>query len=159
MNTSADAATKLLDVALRLSELRYRRLFESAKDGILILDASTGQITDVNPFMVDLLGYTREEYLGKALWEIGTFKDVAASKSAFLELQHQQYIRYEDLPLTTKDGRQADGEFVSNVYPEGDHEVIQCNIRDISKKKAAAKKARSGAEDGSRGHACRRHGS
>jgi PAS domain S-box-containing protein len=134
------AAAKEIPEALRLSELRYRRLFESAKDGILILDASTGQITDVNPFMVDLLGYTREEYLGKALWEIGTFKDVAASKSAFLELQHLQYIRYEDLPLTTKDGRQADVEFVSNVYQEDDHEVIQCNIRDISKKKAAAKK-------------------
>jgi PAS domain S-box-containing protein len=137
---SAPDAAAEIPAALHLSELRYRRLFESAKDGILILDASTGRITDVNPFMVDLLGYSREEYLGKALWEIGTFKDVAASKSAFLELQHLQYIRYEDLPLTTKDGRQADVEFVSNVYPEGDHEVIQCNIRDISKKKAAAKK-------------------
>jgi PAS domain S-box-containing protein len=136
----ADSATETPDVALRLSELRYRRLFESAKDGILILDANTGQITDVNPFMVDLLGYTREEYLGKALWEIGAFKDVAANKSAFLELQHLQYIRYEDLPLTTKDGRQADVEFVSNVYPEDDHEVIQCNIRDISKRKAAARR-------------------
>src|SRR5580658_6536363 len=136
----ADAAAEPPEAALRLSELRYRRLFESAKDGILILDASTGQITDVNPFMVDLLGYTREEYLGKVLWEIGAFKDVAASKSAFLELQHLQYIRYEDLPLTTKDGRQADVEFVSNVYSEDDHEVIQCNIRDISKRKAAAAK-------------------
>ena len=136
----ADPATETPEVSLRVSELRYRRLFESAKDGILILDASTGQITDVNPFMVDLLGYTREEYLGKALWEIGAFKDVAASKSAFLELQHLQYIRYEDLPLTTKDGRQADVEFVSNVYAEDGREVIQCNIRDISKRKAAARK-------------------
>jgi len=136
----ADPAPETPDMPLRVSELRYRRLFESAKDGILILDASTGQITDVNPFMVDLLGYTREEYLGKVLWEIGAFKDVAANKSAFLELQHLQYIRYDDLPLTTKDGRQADVEFVSNVYPEGDHDVIQCNIRDISKRKAAARK-------------------
>jgi PAS domain S-box-containing protein len=135
-----DGAKELPEPELRLSELRYRRLFESAKDGILILDASTGEITDVNPFMVDLLGYTREEYLGKVLWEIGAFKDVAASKSAFLELQRLQYIRYEDLPLTTKDGRQADVEFVSNVYPEDDHDVIQCNIRDISKRKAAARK-------------------
>jgi len=134
-----DTSTEITEAALRLSERRYRRLFETAKDGILILDASTGQITDVNPFMVDLLGYTREEYLGKALWEIGAFKDVAASKSAFQELQHLQYIRYDDLPLTTKDGRQADVEFVSNVYPEDDHEVIQCNIRDIGKRKAAAR--------------------
>ena len=135
-----DAGAEIPETALRLSELRYRRLFESAKDGILILDARTGRITDVNPFMVDLLGYTREEYLGKALWEIGAFKDVAASKSAFSELQHLEYIRYEDLPLTTKDGRQADVEFVSNVYPEGDAQVIQCNVRDISKKKATEKK-------------------
>src|ERR1700690_2003638 len=97
----AEPAMDVPEGVLRVSEVRYRRLFESAKDGILILDASTGQITDVNPFMVDLLGYTREEYLGKVLWEIGAFKDVAASKSAFSDLQHLQYIRYEDLPLTT----------------------------------------------------------
>src|SRR5664280_256162 len=122
--------------ALRASELRYRRLFETAKDGILILDAKTGQITDVNPFLVKLLGYTYNEFIGVPLWEIGPFRDIKECKLAFLELQDKEYIRYESLPLETKDGRSIAVEFVSNVYGlSGGTRVIQCNIRDISERK------------------------
>ncbi len=123
--------------ALRDSETRYRRLFETAQDGILILDARTGSITDVNPFLVKLLDYSREEFLGKELWDIGLFKDVEASKAAFRELQAKQYVRYEDLPLKTKAGRSINVEFVSNVYGVNGKKVIQCNIRDITQRKLA----------------------
>ena len=124
--------------ALRASELRYRRLFETAKDGILILDAQTGQISDVNPFLVNLLGYTYDEFIGLPLWEIGPFKDIKECKLAFLELQDKEYIRYESLPLETKDGRSIAVEFVSNVYGlSAGTRVIQCNIRDITKRKQA----------------------
>lgn len=120
---------------LQASEMRYRRLFESAKDGILILDADTGEIGDVNPFLTDLLGYSKDEFLGKKLWEIGPFKDIAASKEAYEELQTKEYIRYEDLPLETRDGQPRDVEFVSNVYEVNNKRVIQCNIRDITERK------------------------
>ncbi|MFA6240870.1 MAG: response regulator [Candidatus Hydrogenedentales bacterium] len=123
---------------LLASETRYRRLFESAKDGILILDADTGEIVDVNPFLVDLLGFDHEYFLGKKLWGIGPFKDIAASEAAFLELREEEYIRYEDLPLETRDGRRIDVEFVSNVYLVDSRKVIQCNIRDISERKRTA---------------------
>src|ERR1700687_2121865 len=123
--------------ALRVSELRYRRLFETAKDGILLLDAKTGQITDVNPFLVNLLGYSHDEFMGTPLWEIGPFKDIKECKLAFLELQEKEYIRYESLPLETRDGRSIAVEFVSNVYElSGGMRVIQCNIRDITRKQA-----------------------
>lgn len=122
---------------LQFSELRYRRLFETAQDGILILDAYSGRITDANPFLKDLLGYSDEELLGKELWEIGVFKDIVDSKKTFLELQTKGYIRYKDLPLETKDGRSVDVEFVSNVYMVDTQKVIQCNIRDISNRKKA----------------------
>ena len=121
--------------AIRDSEVRYRRLFEAAQDGILILDADTGLITDVNPFLMELLDYSREEFIGKALWEIGPFKDVAASKTAFRELQSQKYVRYENLPLATRAGRSINVEFVSNVYRVNNKKVIQCNIRDITRRK------------------------
>ena len=121
---------------LRASEIRYRRLFESARDGILILDAASRQITDVNPFMVELLGYSRDEFLGKELWEIGLFKDKDESRAAFRELQATGYIRYEDLPLQTKAGKLWNVEFISNVYREDGHQVIQCNIRDITERKS-----------------------
>ncbi|MBV5306680.1 MAG: PAS domain S-box protein [Desulfobulbaceae bacterium] len=123
--------------ALLESEKRYRRLFESAKDGILILNADTGQVVDVNPFLIQLLGYSYDEFCGKYIWEIGAFKDIAASKDAFQTLQDNEYIRYEDLPLETKGGQSKAVEFVSNVYLVDQSKVIQCNIRDISASKQA----------------------
>jgi len=122
---------------IRTSELRYRRLFEAAQDGILMLDAQTGAIMDVNPFLIKMLGYTRAEFMDKKLWEMGAFRDIEASQEAFEVLQKNEYIRYEDLPLRAKNGRLVDVEFVSNVYLVGGEKVIQCNIRDITERKQA----------------------
>ena len=130
----AEAARNQAQQALEDSETRYRRLFETAKDGILILDFKTGQIVDVNPFLIEMLGYTHSEFVGKKLWEIGPFKDIPASRSAFSELQTKGVIRYDDLPLETKDGRRINVEFVSNVYPVDGTQVVQCNIRDITER-------------------------
>jgi len=129
--------TESTRAALKASEIRYRRLFETAQDGILILNADTGEIDDVNPFLTDLLGYSREQLLGNKLWEIGPFKDTKASKAAFRDLQRLAYVRYEDLPLETKSGKSINVEFVSNVYRANGGLVIQCNIRDITERKQA----------------------
>ncbi len=137
MTGAAFAAIAGTRSSLEESELRYRRLFEAARDGILILDASTGAITDVNPYLIEMLGYSRDEFLAKRLWEVGAFRDIQASKDAFLALQKSEYIRYKDMPLRAKDGHLIPVEFVSNVYVAGQHKVIQCNIRDISERKEA----------------------
>jgi len=132
---------------LQLSELRYRRLFETAQDGILILDADSGKITDANPFLKEILGYSQSELLGKELWEIGVFKDIVGSKAAFVELQNKGYIRYKDLPLQTKDGRKIEVEFVSNVYMVDHEKVIQCNIRDITDRRQIEEAVKSKTEE------------
>jgi len=124
-------------IELEESEARYRRLFETAKDGILILDGDTGRITDANPFLQDMLGYSKAELIGKALWEIGPVKDIPASQEAMRRLQSSEYIRYEDLPLETRAGERKQVEFVSNVYLVNGWKVIQCNIRDITERKRA----------------------
>jgi PAS domain S-box-containing protein len=121
--------------ALPASELRYRRLFEAARDGILILEAETGRIIDANPFMAELLGYDHGDFLGKELWEIGLFEDQAANRTAYENLRGEGYIRYEHLPLSTKAGKEVEVEFVSNMYLEGDAKVVQCNIRDITERR------------------------
>ncbi len=132
----ADTATRT-DSELRISEVRFRRLFETARDGILLVNAKSGRIEEVNPFLIELLGYSRDEFLGKCIWDIGFLASVAANKEKFLDLQRQEYIRYEDLPLETASGATIHVEFVSNVYREGGYEIIQCNIRDISARKLA----------------------
>lgn len=133
-------ARKAAEDRLRTSELRYRRLFEAARDGILILDSASGQIVDANPFMIELLGYTAKEFRGKQLWQIGVFADAAQSRATIAELQRIGYRRHDDLPLQTKDGRRIDVEFVSNVYDVDGQRVIQCNVRDITDRVAAEKK-------------------
>ncbi len=130
-----DNKRKQAEDALTASENRYRRLFESAKDGILILDAETGMIVDVNPFLIELLGYSKEQFLEREIWEIGFLKDIIANHDKFLELQHKGYVRYEDMPLKTSEGKEINVEFVSNVYNVFHQKVIQCNIRDITERK------------------------
>jgi diguanylate cyclase (GGDEF)-like protein/PAS domain S-box-containing protein len=130
--TQADATQK----ALRISESRYRRLFEAAQDGILLLNADTAQIEDVNPYLIAMLGYSHDEFLGKKLWEVGPFADKAQSKEMFVVLQEKGYVRYDDLPLKTKAGGIVQVEFVSNAYDCEGIKVIQCNIRNISERHA-----------------------
>jgi len=120
---------------LERSEQRYRRLFEAARDGVLLIDPNTRKTVDANPFMTELLGYPREELCGKELFEIGLLKDEEASRKAFRELEDKGFIRYDDLPLETKSGERREVEFVSNLYQEGEATIVQCNIRDITKRK------------------------
>lgn len=130
------ASAAAVSTALRQSEIRYRRLFESARDGILILNAITAQIDDVNPFLSELLGYSHEELMGKKLWDVGPFADSPRCKEMFAELQEKGYVRYDDLPLRTKQGARIAVEFVSNAYDCDGTRVIQCNIRDVTARQA-----------------------
>jgi PAS domain S-box-containing protein len=122
---------------MRLSEIRYRRLFEAAQDGVLIIDPATSRIIDANPFMTRLLGYSRNQLIGKELYEIGLLKDEAASRQMFRKLKKSHEVRYEDLPLESQAGRHQEVEVVANLYHEDGQPVIQCNIRDITVRKLA----------------------
>ena len=122
---------------LRVSDIRYRRLFESAKDGILVLDGDTTEITDVNPYMVEMLGYNYDELLGKKICDVSPFKETEKTQTLFRELQKEGYIRYENLLLETKEKKPIDVEFVSNAYDVDGKKVIQCNLRDITGRKRA----------------------
>ncbi|MGB5103143.1 MAG: HD domain-containing phosphohydrolase [Steroidobacteraceae bacterium] len=121
--------------ALRQAESRYRRLFETARDGILLLNADTAQVEDVNPYLIEMLGYSYDEFLGKKLWEVGLFTDEKETQAVFEELQTRGYVRYDDLPLQSRSGGIVPVEFVSNSYDCDGIKVIQCNIREISERK------------------------
>ena len=131
---------KQAEEALSVSEASYRRLFESAQDGILILNADTGKIVDVNPYMIYLLGFSKEQFLGKYIWDIGFPQDMLGNLEMFLKLQQKHFVRYEDLPLRSGQGRKVHVEFISNIYFVDDRKVFQCNVRDISERMESKKK-------------------
>jgi len=125
---------------LIVSERSYRRLFEAAKDGILILDVGSGCIVEANPFIATLLGLSQDEMIGKTVGELSPFKDIESNQLMLEKLQRQGFVRYDNLPLEATDGRRVEVEFVSNVYEVGSKEVIQCNIRDLTERKKAEEK-------------------
>ena len=121
--------------ALKNKEAQYRRLFEAAQEGILMIDFQTGKIMDANPYIAHFMGFTLNEIVGKELWEIGFILNKALAQQSYLELQTKSYIRYSDLPLQHKSGKVIDVEFIGSVYDVGDKKAIQCTIRDITVQK------------------------
>ncbi|HXM37194.1 MAG TPA: sensor domain-containing diguanylate cyclase [Gemmatimonadales bacterium] len=118
--------------ALKSSEIRYRRLFETSPYGILVLDAETGVVTDANPVVCRLLGYALAEVLDHPLWSIAAFKNAAATKNQFRELQHRDRVQYDDLPLETKDGQIRHVELVSTLFLADGKPFVQCSVRDVT---------------------------
>lgn len=118
--------------ALRASELRYRRVFETAPFGILVLDAETSVVTDVNRYVCDLLGYPASEIVGQPLWNAAGFRTAAQSKHRFRELLYEKGVRYPDLPLETRQGGIKRVEFLSTLYLVDGRPFVQCNIRDVT---------------------------
>lgn len=135
--TELEAYRRATENELAQSESKFRRLFETALDGILIIDAGSGEITDANPYLCGMLDYPEEELVGKRLWEIGPFQEAASSRLAFEELKERESIRYDDIPLQSRSGRTLEVEFVSSAYTVNGAKVIQCNIRDIADRKRA----------------------
>ncbi|HMJ91427.1 MAG TPA: DUF874 family protein, partial [Candidatus Acidoferrum sp.] len=128
--------------AIRDSELNYRRLFEAAMDGIVILEADSGRISDVNPFLIEMLGFSRAALVGKVVWEVGAFKEILRDSAGFNQLRQQGYVRQSNLPLITRDGVKIAVEFVSSVYQAGTGKLIQFNVRDITERKRIEQQVR-----------------
>lgn len=128
------AERKAAEARLRESEQRYRRLFETAVDGIVLVDAATHQIIDANPAMTTLLGFPYTNLIGKTLWDIGLFADRAATMDVFQALQEHTTIHSPHAVLPTYDGQQRDVECISTIYNVHDQQIVQCNLRDITQR-------------------------
>lgn len=113
-------------------EAIYERLFETAQDGLLILDAATGEVVAVNLSLASLLNYSRAELVGKAVWEIGLSRDANGAKRAFCELLEKRHVRYENLQLEAKGGASVSVELVGHVHEVDGEELIECRLRAMS---------------------------
>jgi PAS domain S-box-containing protein len=145
MASEEPEGSKEIQDKLIASELRYRKLFETAQDGILLIDPKTENIIDVNPYLLKMMGDSIGDVVGKKLWELRAIKDVNKSdeivKALFEKLQSVDYVRYDDLPIQSRDGKRYEVETVANKYNLGTSDMIQCNVRDDTAHKEAAKKA------------------
>ncbi len=124
------------------AQTRYQRLFESAKDGIVVIDRETETIVDVNPYFLQLTGYGREEIAGKRLCEAAPFMDLGELCKPVPRLSKQDLLRLDDVELVGKKGERLSVDIVANGYLVGSQPVVQLNLRDISARKAAAAELR-----------------
>ena len=129
------------------AEVRYRRLFETAKDGILELDGDSGDILDVNPYFTQLANCTRTELIGKKLWETGVFEKNLRLRDLVTETRRREAVRLDSVSVIGRDGRRFETEMVCNRYMVGEEAVIQCNVRDITERKRTEDELRRSNED------------
>ena len=122
-----------LEDLLTESEERYRRLFETANDGILLLEKHEGKITHANPAATEMLGYSKEECIGKKLQNIGVSLDMGDFQKIMQTLDKSGIIYYDDVPVKTKAGQYID----TDIYMVDRARLVQCNIRDITERKRA----------------------
>jgi two-component system, cell cycle sensor histidine kinase and response regulator CckA len=117
---------------LRTSETRYRRLFETAREAIWLLDGATGEVLDANPFVTDLLGFRRNELLGRRPWDLDLYVDAEEARKRFREILQSGFGFARDVAMRTRDGRTVRVEKVSRVYTVADGTVVQSNMRDLT---------------------------
>ena len=128
--------------ALIASETRYRRLFEMAREGILLLDGEKKTIKDANPYLCHLLETSFETIQNKKIYDVGLFRDQASFEEAFKGFNHDQYVHLDRLDISTKSGKEIVTEMICNSYPVDGRLAIQCNIRDISERIEAERENR-----------------
>jgi two-component system, chemotaxis family, CheB/CheR fusion protein len=128
------------------AEVRYQRLFETAKDGMLLFDAETEKLTDVNPYFLELTGYGRERLIGCRLSEMEVFRDTSEATRIVNEARFHEVVRHEDVGLIAIDGRRIEAELVANRYPVGGQQVVQVNVRDVTKRNRAVQDLRESEE-------------
>ena len=122
---------KRLETELKESEERYRRAFETSRDGLLLVHKTKADILNSNDSARGLLGYSGNEFLKKKLWDIGMVKSYKDFKETVARLEKDGVIHYEDTPVKTQKGLKISSE----VILVNKAKVIQCNIRDITERK------------------------
>jgi len=118
-------------------DVLYRQLFETARDGLIIVDADSSRIIDANPFIEELLGYSRKFLIRRPLGDAGLFENAKLCKNMLVALLRDQYIRYENLMLCHRSGKRKAVELVGNLYEADGRRTIRLNLRDICAGRAA----------------------
>ena len=117
------------------AEIQYRRIFESAKDGIIVLDSPSGVVLDVNPYFLELCRYAKADLLSHPFREIPPFLEAEEMRGLVAETIEKGTMRYDTVPLQARDRREVAVEIVANSYRVKEQSLIQVNIRDVTEKR------------------------
>jgi len=135
------AARKAAETSLRDSELRHRRLFETAGDGILVIDCDANTIHDLNARCSQMLGARADDLRGRAVDDIPLFRDMGG-KAVVDTLKQKGQITWDDLSWQRPDGSAISVEVLGTTYRAGDRLLAQCTFRDIRPRKEAEARVR-----------------
>ena len=125
---------KRIENAMRASESRYRRIFETAREGIWILDGSNGEVLDANPYLLELLGRRLEELVGRKPWELGLFENTTLAKQRFRATRANGFSFEPEVAMKSADGRRIQVEAITNMYDLAGRSVMQGNLRDVTER-------------------------
>jgi two-component system CheB/CheR fusion protein len=119
------------------AEVRYQRMFETAKDGMVICDAESEKIMDVNPFLLELLQYRREQTIGRSLGDLEAFQTAKELITLVADAADTEIVRLDGVTLRSAAGRGIQADILANRYRLGSRPVVQINIRDVTTRNRA----------------------
>jgi chemotaxis family two-component system sensor kinase Cph1 len=125
------------DTALRESERKYKTLFESSNDGILIADSVTKKYIGANSALCRMVGYTRDEILNLGLNDLHPPENLAFVLSEFERAIKTNTKLVANIPVMRKDGTVFHADVGnSSVTLNGDTFAVGI-FRDITERKNA----------------------
>ena len=136
------AGRREAEAALRASEQSFRRLFETADDGIALLDPELGTIIDVNMRMLDLVRRSRGEMIGRRFVDMPAFAAVRDWAAPGEDLHRLGLFKAEEWTLKRSDGSRLVVEVTATTCEAGGRKLAQWNFRDISNRKEAEERIR-----------------
>ncbi|MCP4366430.1 MAG: PAS domain S-box protein [Planctomycetes bacterium] len=145
---------KRAEERLRESEEKYRRLIGTANDAIILEDAETGIILEVNKRAEEMIGLPAEQIVGMHLTQIHPADEAERYKKGFEDVVRKgRKTSTEDLFVSHKDGLKIPVEISSSVIDLSGKKVVQATFRDITERKQAERELKKTMEELGRSNA------
>jgi len=127
---------------LTLSEDKYKGLFENSNDGIIILKAPSLEILDINREVVNSLGYSKEELIGKEIFILFKPENRGKVEDYFTVVEEKGVSREDELSLRKKDGSLLEVDLSTNRIDLGEGSFYQMIFHDLTQQRKLEKKIR-----------------